>query len=175
MFVTRKKWPVKQNTSRKKERKKTYVDLREDYSSSSISISTQWVDMTQGEDPYSRTLQTVLCHDDKSTQTVATCGDKALQFDGTEQSFGSIIEWQRLKTIHKVFRDLTRLMIPYVNTCFRTDISDQILMTLMKLKLNLLLADIARRFRISEFSESNSDILDWCSCTAFVWFDHLAS
>ena len=65
-----------------------------------------------------------------------------------------------------VFLTIVECMTPFAKKEWKLPVGDQILMTLMKVKLNLLLADLARRFGVSESLVSK---------TISFWLDKLAA
>ncbi|XP_061111886.1 uncharacterized protein LOC133137570 [Conger conger] len=114
---------------------------------------TQWEDPTHVDHNYVST-QSVMA--DKATQCEAEMGPTVtstmLLDDGNSLQFTGV---------HLVqFFTLVTALVPFSQSSFTLPVVDQIMMTLMKLKLNLVLGDIALRFNVST-SMASKVIAPW--------------
>ncbi|XP_076438998.1 uncharacterized protein LOC143277912 [Babylonia areolata] len=122
------------------------------------SVGTQWVNVPEEDHEYSQPvyLKYALKNDDKQVQTSNVTVDVAVQVGQIQSSlFATLIRTEKDSKLYtgiplSALHMLIQCMEPHKNVSFGTELSDQILMALMKLKLNLLLADLARRFDVSE-------------------------
>ncbi|XP_056096639.1 uncharacterized protein LOC130100300 [Rhinichthys klamathensis goyatoka] len=111
--------------------------------------ATQWEDLTKTDHSYAAKLD----HVNKSTQTgVQTVADDMLLDDDTS------LLYTGLRLLY--FFTLVKTMLPFSKPSCSIPVVDQILMTLMKLKLNLVLGDVAKRFKVSK-GEVSKVIAHW--------------
>ncbi|XP_052447117.1 uncharacterized protein LOC127988404 [Carassius gibelio] len=111
--------------------------------------ATQWEDLTKTDHSYAAKLD----HVNKSTQTGGqTVADDMLLDDDIS------LLYTGLRLVY--FFTLVKTMLPFSKPSCSIPVVDQILMTLMKLKLNLVLGDVAKRFKVSK-GEVSKVIAHW--------------
>uniref|UniRef100_A0AAQ4QKW3 DDE Tnp4 domain-containing protein n=1 Tax=Gasterosteus aculeatus aculeatus TaxID=481459 RepID=A0AAQ4QKW3_GASAC len=109
----------------------------------------QWEDLTKTDHSYAAKLD----HVNKSTQTGGqTVADDMLLDDDTS------LLYTGLRLLY--FFTLVKTMLPFSKPSCSIPVVDQILMTLMKLKLNLVLGDVAKHFKVSK-GEVSKVIAHW--------------
>lgn len=124
------------------------------------SSATQWEDLHVRGHEYSsrkKLLDLAFIARDQGVQVEADVCEASTQTDSTKFLYlikndkdSKLYTGLSLEALHTVIQCMSQ----HASGSFTADIRDQILMTLMKLKLNLLYEDIARRFHISDSTVS---------------------
>lgn len=103
---------------------------------------TQWEDLSLTDHVYCSTTQYVK---DKATQCKAEMGPTVISTTVIDDARSRLYTGVRMAQ----FFALVTVLLPFSKPSITPPVVDQILMTLMKLKLNLILGDIAHRFNVS--------------------------
>ncbi|KAG1946696.1 transcriptional repressor p66-alpha [Pimephales promelas] len=104
---------------------------------------TQWEDPSHIDHMYCSTTQSVKV--DKATQCEAEMGPTVTSTTVIDDARSRLYTGVRMVQ----FFTLVTVLLPFSKLTITLPVVDQILMTLMKLKLNLILGDIAHRFNVS--------------------------
>lgn len=124
------------------------------------SVGTQWEDHIFEEHCYIKRQHSVT-YVNQSTQC-DTCKPLTLMNDSESNLYTGL----PLQTFHT----LVAVLRPHANVAYQAEVEQQILLTLMKLKLNLLIEDLAIRFYIS-VSQVSRIISFWIDTMAVVLKD----
>lgn len=107
-----------------------------------LDAQTQWEDPSLTDHIYCSTTQPVKV--DKATQCEAEMGLTVTSTTLIDDARSQLYTGVCLDT----FFTLVTVLLPFSKPSITLPVVDQILMTLMKLKLNLILGDIAHRFNV---------------------------
>uniref|UniRef100_A0A672Q058 DDE Tnp4 domain-containing protein n=1 Tax=Sinocyclocheilus grahami TaxID=75366 RepID=A0A672Q058_SINGR len=140
--------------------KQSDVDDHSCTSKNVASVGTQWEDHIFEEHCYIK-RQHIVTYVNQSTQC-DTFKPPTLMNDYDSNLYTGL-------PLH-TFHTLVAVLRPHENLAYQTEIEQQILLTLMKLKLNLLIEDLAIRFRIS-VSKVSRIISFWIDTMAAVLKD----
>ena len=107
-----------------------------------VDRHTQWVDFSlENHDYCKKSIQFKDCECQCNIAEEETITAQLIKTDTDAKLYAGIH--------HQTFLTLVQCMTGFAQTKWRMPVEDQILMTLMKLKLNLLVADLSRRFCVS--------------------------
>ncbi|XP_055032015.1 uncharacterized protein [Misgurnus anguillicaudatus] len=136
----------------------------------SCDVQTQWLDPEMEDHTYSK-RQTIICRASTTPIPRLSCpvADSILKSDADSLLYTGIP--------HIAFQTLVTCLQPFAPSSSSMPVVDQILMTLMKLRLNLVMADLARRFKTSQgqvsktvgiwidiMAEHTKDLVIWLPC-----------
>ncbi|XP_071392573.1 uncharacterized protein [Centroberyx affinis] len=115
-----------------------------DVSNSQRDVGTQWEDCTLGDHTYSSSLPLM---------PLPTTADQGTQC--AEPLYKTLLRTEALSLLHTglslaAFYSVAEHLIPLYKGSFQLDPTDQLLLTMMKLRLNLLQEDLAERFSVSQ-------------------------